>query len=222
MKWSYSVKQKSKAAFLLAGVLVLVLVKNMLDSSNVSKLGNSFAAVYEDRLLVESYIYQLSGHLYQKKMMVDNCASGENVDLLQEKLNAHNGKINTLLLDYGKTRLTPAEATYFSSFQQSMAHIRELETRYLQTQESGRAGGQTKHQIDRQYGVAANQLNQLSHIQVAEGKRLNDQSKQIIAGSTILTQFELVLIIGIGIMIQMLVFASKSKLSTFPQNPMLN
>ena len=222
MKWAYSVKQKGKAALLLALVLVLVLAKNMLDSRYVRQLGTSFAAVYEDRLLVESYIFQLSGHLYQKKMTVDNYHQVKDFGLLQDKLSTSNAAIATLLQDYEKTQLTLEESRHFKALKQNMAAIQALETGFLARVVAGQETSAAQPQMDSQYNLAAGHLNQLSHIQVTEGKRLRDQSKQIIAGSTILTQFEIVLIICIGVMILMLVFASKSKISKIPQKPMLN
>ncbi|MFA1773452.1 MCP four helix bundle domain-containing protein [Rufibacter glacialis] len=216
-------KHKTKAALLLALVLVLVLAKNFMDSKNVSKLGTSFASVYEDRLLVESYIYQLSDHLYQKKMMVDKNFYAAEDSGLPTRLKEKNAAISELLVAYEKTQLTETEATYFSSLKQNLQELSTLEQKYLLqpgTEQEQRA--LAKHRMDGQYAQATNHLHQLSGIQVAEGKRLNEQTKRIIAGSSILTQFELVLIIAIGVMIQMLVFASKSKLSKFPQNPILN
>ncbi|WP_205500107.1 MCP four helix bundle domain-containing protein [Rufibacter psychrotolerans] len=222
MKWAYSIKQKTKAAFLIAIVLGLVLSKNLLDSNNVNQLGSSFSAVYEDRLLVESYIYQLSGHLYQKKMLVDNCYYTDNAASLQDQLLAKNTAIATLLQTYETTDLTEAEAKYFGALKQTMDKIRNLENQYLARQGTGQEMAQAKALMDAQYSLAASHLNQLSGIQVEEGKRLNEKSKKIIAGSTILTNFELVVVVGLGIMIQMLILASKSKLSKFPQKPMLN
>lgn len=222
MKWAYSIKQKTKAAMLLALVLVAVLGKNLLDSKNVKDLGNSFAAVYEDRLLVESYIFQLSGHMYQKKMTLDNCARGEDLSLVQDKLKGNNAAIVGLLQAYEKTQLTPKEEEHFTALKQDMTQIQKLETQYLRQHAMGPEVLLAKTQLDAHYGNAADHLDQLSHIQVAEGKRLNELSKQIMAGSAILTQFEIVLLIGIGVMIQMLVFASKSQFSKIKQKPMLN
>ncbi|MFC6997020.1 MCP four helix bundle domain-containing protein [Rufibacter roseus] len=222
MKWAYSLRRKTKVAVLLALVMVLVLAKNLIDSKNVSQLGNSFAAVYEDRLLVESYIFQLSNHLYSKKMLVDNCSNQGDYSKLYNQLIHHNTAINALILDYGKTELTEAESVRFAAFKRNMSEISRLELSYLQNEAVEVEMAHGKQLMDAQYSVAAGNLEQLSKIQVAEGKRLNEKSKEIIAGSTILTQFELVLIICLGLVIQILIFASKSVLPKFPQKPMLN
>ncbi|WP_165864789.1 MCP four helix bundle domain-containing protein [Rufibacter latericius] len=214
-------KHKTKAALLLAVVMVLVLAKNTLDNKTVTKLGTSFATVYEDRLLVESYIYQLSGHLYQKKMLVDNSFYAGNDGHLASGLQENNLAIATLLTEFGKTRLTDAEARYLVAFDRNHRELKALENQYLR-QLGGKEVLPAKKELDTRFQQATNYLNQLSRIQVAEGKRLNDSSQQMMAGSAILTQLEFVLIIVIGILIQMLIFASKSRFSKFPQNPMLN
>jgi hypothetical protein len=222
MKWVYSIKQKGKAALLLALVLGLVVVKNIVDSRYVRQLGSSFAAVYEDRLLVESYIFQLSGHLYQKKMTLDKYHLAEDFALLRDNLTTSNEAIATLLQDYEKTQLTPAEARHFGALKQSVAAIQALEYSYLARLGEGKAASAAPSQLENHHRLAAGYLSQLSHIQVAEGKRLRDQSKRIIAGSTILTQFEVALLICIGVMILMLVFASKSAIPKFKQKAILN
>ncbi|WP_190300274.1 MCP four helix bundle domain-containing protein [Rufibacter hautae] len=214
-------KHKTKAALLLAVVMVLVLAKNTLDNKTVTKLGSSFATVYEDRLLVESYIYQLSGHLYQKKMLVDNSFYAGNDGKLASGLQENNKAIATLLTEFGKTELTHAEARYLAAFNQNHQALQALENQYLQ-QVGGEAAQPAKQKLDAKFQLATNYLNHLSRIQVAEGKRLNDSTKQMMAGSEVLTQLAFVLVISIGIMIQVLIFASKSKFSKFPQNPMLN
>src|SRR5688572_20462443 len=131
MKWAFTIQQKVKAALILGVVFLLVFAKNWYDERNVSKLGNSFASVYEDRLVAESYIYQLSDHLYQKKIMLDNCSSQENIPNLQNKLGEHNTVIHAIIRDYEKTKLTTAETTCFTAFKRNVATIEEMETNYL-------------------------------------------------------------------------------------------
>lgn len=220
MKWAFTIRQKSKAALILGFVFLLVLAKNWYDERKVAQLGNSFASVYEDRLVVESYIYQLSDHLYQKKSMLDNCSSQENLPNVKSKLNQHNLAINNLILNYEKTKLTPAETSFFAAFKENSAVIQKLETSYLSAGEFQNAAA--KSGLEKRYGSAVENLHQLSGIQVAEGKLLSDQSKKIIAGSSILTQFELAVLIGIGLVIQGLIFAAKSAVPKKPQAFSLN
>lgn len=215
MKWAFTIRQKTKAALILGVVFLLVLAKNWYDERKVSELGNSFASVYEDRLVVEGYIYQLSDHLYQKKIMLDNCSSQDNLNNLRNKFGEHNAAIHALIQNYEKTRLTEAETAYFQDFKNHVAAIEKLERNYLAGPGNGNISA--KSAMNRSYDFAAGNLHQLSGIQLAEGKMLNEQSKKMIAGSSLLTQFELVILIGIGLLIQGLIFAAKSAVPKKPQ-----
>ena len=123
MKWAFTIRQKAKAALILGVVFLMILGKNWYDERNVAKLGNSFASVYEDRLVVESYIYQLSDHLYQKKIMLDNCSNQENLPHLQAKLNQHSAAMHNLILAYEKTRFWKASTFPANSFQTNPAKV---------------------------------------------------------------------------------------------------
>ena len=220
MKWAFTIRQKAKAALILGVVFLMILGKNWYDERNVARLGNSFASVYEDRLVVESYIYQLSDHLYQKKIMLDNCSNQENLPHLQAKLNQHSAAMQNLILAYEKTKLTPSETSCFADFKQNVAAIQDLENNYLSGEQLPNQSG--KSQLEKRYGLAVKNLHQLSGIQVAEGKLLNEQSKKIIAGSSVLTQFELAVLVGIGLLIQGLIFAAKSSVPKKAQTFSLN
>lgn len=188
-----------------------------MERNNVSELGDSFSSVYEDRLLVESYIYQLSDHLYQKKLIFDNCnVQGDQVTY-QSQIEKLNADITVLIHEYEKTKFTERESVFFESFKNSIRTITSLETQYLRLNL-----GIRNSDLDDQFKIAAMDLQNLSEIQISEGKLLNDQSKKIVAGSTILSQFEWAMIIIIGLMIQSLIFASQSLLPKVNQHPNLN
>jgi hypothetical protein len=219
MKWAFSIRQKIKAAAILGGVFLLILTKNWFDERKVSELGNSFSEVYEDRLLAESYIYKLSDQLYQKKIMLENCSSQKDNSNLIVNINKHNSAINNIILHYSQTKLTEQEGIFFREFELNVAAIEALENQFLSARE---LNTDVKNSIDERYKVAAKNLHQLSGIQVAEGKTLNERSKSLVAGSTILTQFELVILIGIGLLIQVLIFSSRSAIPKKPQHFSLN
>jgi len=208
MKWIYAIQQKAQVAFLLTLVLFGVFVKNVLDRNNISDLGDSFSSVYKDRLLVESYIYKLSDQLYQKQILFDQCSQAQS-DNHQLALNikGHNATINSLIQEYEGTKLTDEEAIYFDKLKRNFFQMESLENQFFQ----GNTDVATINtSLDKQFITAADHLNQLSSIQIAEGKSMADQSLRIVAGSSILTQFELAMIIIISLIIQALIFASNS------------
>ena len=115
MKWAYSLPNKTKIAFCSALILIMIFAKNWVDKRNVNTLDSSFSSVFDDRLVVESYIFQFSDNLYQKKIMIANCSNAEHVLDVQPQVNTHNTTINQILTDYEKTKLTTAESMYFNN-----------------------------------------------------------------------------------------------------------
>jgi nitrogen fixation protein FixH len=220
MKWIYSIQERGKAAAILTAVIVLVSGVTLMKKSNVSELGSSFSSVYEDRLVVESYIYKFSDYLYQKKLVIGNCQSAQQAERVRAKLTRHNDAIRKMITAYEQTKLTQAEVKYFADFKTNISEMIALENNMLdQTQSTFE---RRKSDFDQEVDKALSNLDQLSSIQLSEGKALNENSKRIIAGSEMLTQFELVVLIIIAVIIQMLIFTSNSFRSKIPQNSDLN
>src|SRR5688500_12720480 len=133
MKWAFGIRRKVSAALLLAVIFVLVFVKNMVDSNHVTELGHSFSSVYEDRLMVESYIYRLSEHLFRKKIMIDTCESQFTAAFIKPLIDGHSRAIESIIGDYEKTKLTAAETHYFNLLKENVQKLVSLEKEYLQS-----------------------------------------------------------------------------------------
>jgi hypothetical protein len=219
MKWIYSIQERGKAAVILTVVIALVSVVTLMEKSNVSELGTSFSSVYEDRLVVESYIYKFSDYLYQKKLVIDDCHSAQQATMMSKKITLHNAAIQKMITAYEQTKLTEAEAKYFADFKKNISEIVALENNMLvRSNNFERRRSDFNQEVDK----ALSNLDELSSIQLSEGKALNENSKRIMAGSEILTQFELVVLIIIAVIIQMLIFTSNSFRSKISQNSNLN
>ena len=215
MKWAYSIRRKISAALLLTAIFILLFVKNLVDSNNVAQLGNSFSSVYEDRLVVESYIYRMSEHLFRKKFMLDTCSSAASAARIEPVVAEYNARIAALIADYEKTKLTDAERMYFQRFKQNIADLKAYEASYFLNageDDASRARGM----INAEFNQASTNLDQLSSIQLSEGKILNERSKKIVAGSSILTRLEIGILIAIALMVLVLVFESTSRF--FPKH----
>lgn len=207
MKWIYHIKQKMQVAFLLGIILIVVYANNVMENRNVTELGGSFSSVYEDRLLVESYIYNLSDHLYQKKIMLDHCDLVNNPSTdLRINIDQHNSEIRTLIHHFETTKLTKKESLVFDELKINIDKMVVMERDYIRLPEHERT--EKLSQLNQQFFIAAKNLSLLSAIQIEEAKRLNDDSKRIIAGFTMLTQFEMAMLITIGLIILALILSS--------------
>lgn len=218
MKWAYSIQQKFKAAALLGVVCAIVLVTSLLGKHHMDKLGNSFTSVFNDRLVVESYIYMISDHLYQKKLASDNFSDIGLADY-QSEVETHNLAIAELLEYYDKTFLTSEEEQHLKNFKANIVSLESVEDQYLHSEKNIEA---TQAQFDKDFDQALLNLRNLSNIQVKEGQVLADQSQRIVYGSTLLSNFEMVILFCIAFMLQAIVAASKPLVSRTWQKGRLN
>ena len=214
MKWAHSIRRKISAALLLAAIFILLFVKNLVDSNNVTQLGNSFSSVYEDRLVVESYIYRMSEHLFRKKFMLDTCSSAASAARIRPVVENYQERIAQLIADYEKTKLTDSESAYFRMFKDNIANLKSHEDAFFASRDYD--NDSVSAMINTEFNEASTNLDQLSAIQLSEGKILNERSQKIVAGSSILTQFEIGILIAIGLMVLVLVFESTTRF--FPRN----
>lgn len=208
MKWAYSIEQKFKAALMLAVVCLIVLITNFMGRYQMDELGDSFSTVFKDRLVVEGYIYELSDHLYQKKLAFERCDEMDGTRL-QSQTRPHTEAIQELLDDYEKTVLTVDEETYLNDFKANIAKMQSLELDYLETSNDDEKHLEVQVLLNERFTMAAANLRQLSSIQIEEGQALNDESQRIVRGSFLITSIEMVTLICIGIFIQVIVMAGR-------------
>ena len=59
MMWALAIKRKITAALLLLSVVGLVLLTNWSEQRNARRIAAAVTTIYEDRLVVEGYIFRL-------------------------------------------------------------------------------------------------------------------------------------------------------------------
>lgn len=216
MKWPYFLQHKLKIALLLCIILIAVFINNRIECGNVMRLGSSFTSVYEDRLVVENYIYQLSNHLHEKKYLL-NELNEINSEFLPEKLELANQQIDHLVHDFKKTHLTKAEDSLLLRFQKEIESLELREFSYITSSTQ-----QAKANLNNRYQASFDLLSGLSAVQMNEGKALYESSKKVVVSNAATAQLELAILVIIGLIIMTLIFESKKVATTFKQNPHLN
>jgi hypothetical protein len=223
MKWTYSIKQKITTAFLLATVLGLVMLNNLNQTRQFEKIVNSFSSLYEDRLIVESYIYKISELLHQKSHLIETSSKGPAYkDAFQQVVLQSDETILNLMEQYKKTKFTVNETKQFDSLLSGIGKLVQVEKAYIASEQDSENNLSLKDSIKTLVGINLQYLSALSDIQVAEGKQMNKASKAALMSHVASSQFETTLLIIIAIIIQILVFASNSMRSLLKQKPGLN
>jgi hypothetical protein len=113
MKWSFVIQQKLKAAMLLGGIMVLIILATLLSRYNMQGIDRSFSSIYQDRLIPATTIIYLTENLYGKRVSLEkhlfeqDAQSAERVKVV---LNHRNQSIDSLIRVFEKTYLVDQEA----------------------------------------------------------------------------------------------------------------
>lgn len=223
MKWVYAIQQKMTAALVLGAVFLLLIFSNFMQNRDFQQLDRNFAAIYEDRLLAEGYLFRLSTRMHQENNLLKEAVlPGKAPMTAGTRIASLDAEIFSLLSDYEKTRLTRAEETLFLQLRQKMNDLQTGKQKYYAS-----AGGELHDglaaamQQDMQQALAI--LSDLSEIQITEGKKLKENTNVVYLGNKASMQLETVVLILLGLLIQAIIFASKTvKMNKKPAGYQLN
>ena len=195
MKWTYSVENKSVASIALLSLCLLVLFSNYIDRDHTSNVKKSITTLYEDRLVAETYILRMTNDIYQIKEILN--ASGSNLSNRENRIGDLLSEIHPISDAYRNTKLTPKEDVKFA----------ELSSILTQFQTSLSKGIALELESTNR---ALALLNELSAIQLEESKLIMNQAETLFFSSKVSTQFAFAVIIVILLVLQALVFTSKT------------
>lgn len=207
-KWAYSINQKHKIALLLVIVLGAILLTNIMERNNVSALDKSFSSMYEDRLLPATYIFNITDHLYQKRLLWENKTA--NGISNSEQLMDHNTAIYCLLEDFENTFLVAEEKKALENFKTDLHRYNLSEAELIRLAEEADITAEDKMKLNNELHALMNDLNLLSTIQVETAKELKSESRSTIDSNTILSHFEIAMLIVVGVVINIIILSSRS------------
>jgi hypothetical protein len=203
MVWTFATKNKIRVSVLLCAVVAVVILTNFGERNNATKINNAVTSIYEDRLVVEGYIFELSQHLNSLEVSSENMfPSKDNRNAVTAHLLAVS-KINDL---YAKTELTTDEHYHFEEFRMLCNRIAN----------NFKVGNTVD--ITSSFATADKILQKLSIIQLEKAREHMDDVNSLTSYSTIISHLELGILIVISLVIQVLLLSSKTLVSLFEYN----
>lgn len=199
-------KRKVRALLIIGILLMLLYVKNLLERQSFSSISNTFTEVYNDRLIVEGYIFQISEKLFQIQKLVDHCNIDYDYSKVINEIASNEQSILAIIADFEATNLTGEEAGYLTDFKKIIEtdlNIKSYDLLYSDSSGINRA--QVKI-YDQKISLARKDLENLSKIQMQEGEKLINKAKVLINRSQIWAQFEVALLIILVIVMFLLLF----------------
>lgn len=209
MKDLKNYSNKTKAAFILLIVMLLIILSNFNTLQNSKKVNENINAIYKDRLVVAHYIFQYAKELHYIQTESQKTDLGD--DLKKEEINGALQTIHTIDDLYVKTVLTPKEKAHFESF------LNLCKTIDFHTQ------SKNWKQITLASDQGLKTLDQLSDIQIKEGKLKLASANAMYYGNNSLGQLQIALLIILGGITCYLLIIKKTKKSIkIPEPPSMN
>jgi hypothetical protein len=193
----------------------MIFGKNILERRNFNELGNSFVSFYEDRLVVESYIFSISEELFRIKLLVNHCAFESDYSNAVGEITKRENDILRILEEFESTDLTIAEAGYLGDFKKIITqNLRIADYAMLYTDTAGINVAKVK-----EYNTAIEQamvdLEKLSQIQLDEGQKIAKKAEKTVNKSKIWAQFEVAALVILIVIIYLLIYTSRTIKSEF-------
>ena len=178
----------NKAKWIMGILLVffIVLMTNLVDRSNFSKLSASVTTLYEDRLVAYDLLYDISTLIREQEMQR---ATND-----QASSASSNERISALLTSYKQTKLTSAEQRLLQDLE------RELES-------LGKSNAQNDPYatVKATYQNIYSDLEQLTNIQLQEGRNQVFISDKAMSTINLFTKGEMIFLIITAVLLQIII-----------------
>ena len=192
-----SLKQRVHAGFILAIAFLLVLASNRLNRRNFSTVEHTVNSVFEDRVVVQEYIYRLNNLFHGKEMDLAQKAPTE-IDLPANK------SILQLLSDFEKTELTREESVQLGFLKENYMELRTLEKEIVVGPEANQK--ESKKEMAALLKEIGVHLDRLSEVQLTESRQLTLLSKKLLNMNLLLSRLEIGFLIVIGVLFLIIIF----------------
>ncbi|WP_026728741.1 MCP four helix bundle domain-containing protein [Flavobacterium denitrificans] len=200
---------KTKAAFILLVVMLIIIASNFNTLENSKKVNENINAIYNDRLVVAHYIFQYSKELHFIKAEAEKLDLSDNIkkdEIIHTLDIIHN--IDDL---YAKTVLTNKEKEHFDAF---LASCKEINNQVVNKNWSKIAYSSEQ---------ALKTLESLSQIQIKEGKEKLAAANAMHNDDVSFGQLEIALLIILGGITFYLLIVKKPKRNIkIPEPPSMN
>jgi Four helix bundle sensory module for signal transduction len=217
MKQFISIRQKKVAFAVLFVVLVATGLNQLLYEKDYAQLDKNMSSLYKDRLMPAGYLFEITDHLYQKKILhMDETITAQQRAV---QLNKHNDAITKLINAYEKTYLTKDEQQHWNYLLKSLAAYKAEESSFRKHNALSTA---QNLQLSKHFQQAQAALSRLNSLQAKEGGVLQNSSKTIIGETVIQSYLQMAMLLVLAVIGVVLLLARENPFFPVEQKAMLN
>ncbi|MDF9797312.1 mRNA degradation ribonuclease J1/J2 [Catalinimonas alkaloidigena] len=182
-------------------VFVIVLTTNLIDKDNFNRLRHSIVTIYEDRLIANDLIYELTLLIQEKHIAL---LTSDSIFYKQERLET-NDKIQAIIRRYEQTKITEEEREIFNRFKNNIDRLTALEKAFIAS------GKPHQENLLHQINALKENLYNLTKIQLKEGKRQMVFSQRTMDTIELFTQIEIIFLVVMAVLIQIIILYKPPK-----------
>jgi len=187
----------NKAKWIVGIFLVfgLIIATNLIDKKNFKQIRDSVVTIYEDRLLAKEILFDVSTLIHDKEMAITLADTA-----FYKNRNAQvNEQLQQDIEQFEQTELTRAEKYEFKELEKNLSLLRDAEASLLESDFESKGAAKQKLQEIKE------NLNELSSIQISEGKKHLFLSKRAADSIDLYTQLEIYFLIALAIIVQIII-----------------
>lgn len=176
-------------------VFLLILATNLIDQDHFRNVRQSIVTIYEDRLVVKDYIYDLAMILSDKRFAI----ATNDLDYLQTKAAEDNEAMFNSVDKFYQTKLTKDERKILDSFSKKLEEF--IQNEKVLTSDIN----MDKSVLTGQIVSLKRDLQSLSDIQMKEGKKQLSIANRSVNSIDMFTRIEIIALVIIGIVFQIVI-----------------
>ena len=163
-------KRKIRALLIISILLLLIYAKNLIERQSFRSISSTFTEVYNDRLIVVGYIFEISESLFQIQKLIDHCNLDYDYSKVLNEIQGQEASIMRIIDDFEKTKLTPKEEEYLSEFKKIIVNDLNIKSYDLLYSDSAGVNISQVKLYDKKISLARKDLDNLNNIQMEEGE----------------------------------------------------
>lgn len=199
-------KRKIQSIAVIAILLLLIYGKNVTERNAFRSISKTFSEVYNDRLVVNGYIFDISKRLFAIQKLIDHCQESFEFPATAKNINIQEEEIMALIDQFEQTKLTEEEAYYLADFKNTITNGLNIDDYQVVNPDNLGINSDEVKKYDQKIDLARKDLEDLSRIQLSEGKKLVNKAKSQINRSQIWSQFEVALLIILIVVVYFVIF----------------
>ena len=176
-------------------VFAIILTTNLIDRDNFNKLRYSVVTIYEDRVVANDLIFEMSLLIREKEIAL---AASDSTFFLKrnDKINEN---IQIFIEKFEQTKLTTKEARIFNNLKDEIKTLERLEIEFINSE--------FRKDIDLLNSIKAIIINlhDLSKVQLEEGRNQMALSNKTMETIDLFTQVEVIFLIVMAILVQIII-----------------